>query len=299
MANDSEPRSGIIVVESSNPGSPGHPDSEFSRRISKAVIETCGPSIVAICANFQKKLHQMGTGTLLRIAERYFLVTAAHVIKDAEKALGAVLVISDIRIGENCPQIPLAHMQAWMVRDKLDVAIIELPADAMKAMPNRRCIDVSDFDRRPLTPDDTFYVWGYPTSEAPQTPEGIAPLAVGFTTVQKTAEPDSTYDPKLHLMFEPPDGTEIADDGVRMPARLEGISGCAVWRVHSGESPESWTPSNIKLTAIQTRVRHKWKDEAVTGKLTGVQATHWQFVARIIWESMPQLRPSLSLFLPD
>jgi hypothetical protein len=276
------------------------PNSPFSVKVSEAVIETCGPSICAINGEIGGVLYQWGTGTLLRVGERHFLVTAAHVIVDAEKK-GAILSIADHVLQNNCPVIPLVQLQVWMVRKEFDLALIELPQAILDKMPNRRCVSTLHFDRNPPTEHDSFYICGYPSEMSnPLHPGGIIQYAINFSTVRIEAPANApNFDPEVHLMFDPPDGTEIADDGAPMPELLGGISGCPVWRAHSGEPPDKWNSDMIKISAFQTGVCHKQRDEPRTGKLTGIKATTWRVITEILWNQFADLRPALNLFLPS
>src|SRR3990172_5522157 len=53
----------------------------LNKRISDCIPAEAWESTVGIIIVVDKILHQFGTGTLFRVADRSFLVTAAHVIK--------------------------------------------------------------------------------------------------------------------------------------------------------------------------------------------------------------------------
>src|SRR5579872_1777596 len=93
------------------------PDGDFSVRVSEAVIQTRGPSVCAINGHVGGKSYQWGTGTLFRIAERTFLITAAHVILTAANKQ-ANLSIADHVLGDKSPSVPLHGMAAWFIKEE-------------------------------------------------------------------------------------------------------------------------------------------------------------------------------------
>src|SRR5205807_2653494 len=152
------------------------------------------------------KPYQWGTGTLFKIAERRFIITAAHVMKSLKKAGGDPL-ISDHK--PHSPGIPLYDSRALMFLGGWDCAVVEVQPSVTERVPNRRWITMLDFAYPPPTPNDLYYVCGYPCQLTESTATGgLSQSAMGFLTDGAEHDGLVDFDERLHLALRGPNGTE-------------------------------------------------------------------------------------------
>jgi hypothetical protein len=67
------------------------------RSLSASIPTTVNSSTVPIVKSHWPALRQLGTGTLFKIADRHFVVTAGHVLEDAAKN-DATLAIAEVTV---------------------------------------------------------------------------------------------------------------------------------------------------------------------------------------------------------
>jgi hypothetical protein len=233
--------------------------------------------------------HQWGTGTLFKIGDRRFIITAAHVMQSMSKSEG------DPLISDHTPHsavVPLYDSRAVMFGNEWgDCAVVEVQPSIVEHVPNRRWITMLDFAYPPPTPNDLYYVCGYPSQLTETTASGdLSQAAMGFLTFRIGHDGLAGFDDTLHFAFRGPNGTEKSTDGVLIPSSLKGISGSSVWRVYSGEPESSWKSECIKIIGIQTGVYERKK---------AIKATVWGAVLQLLWKYFEELRPSIRLHLPD
>jgi len=261
----------------------------FRARIAESVQKDFGPAICPIVGMVKGRALQCGTGTLFKIGDRRFIITAAHVMETMSKAEG------DPLISDHAPHsaaVPLYDSRAVMFRNKWgDCAVVEVQPAIVEHVPNRRWVTMLDFAYPPPTPNDLYYVCGYPSQLTETTASGgLSHAAMGFLTFGIGHDGLGDFDDTLNLAFRGPDGTERTTDGVLVPSSLKGISGSAVWRVYSGEPESSWKSDGIKIIGIQTGVYERKK---------AIKATVWGAVLQMLWKHFEDLRPSIRLHLDD
>lgn len=126
-------------------------DSFIPPKISGASI-----NIVAFTSE-TKELHQFGTGTLLKIADDSFLITAAHVpvqAKEWEKSLC---------IGFGSAFLPLYGDWCFSSENTpYDVAAIRLPMDIARKLVNTPHVRLQDIDFSTDLSKGVFCLLGYP-----------------------------------------------------------------------------------------------------------------------------------------
>lgn len=255
----------------------------------KPQLEAC---VVPIAAHKGGAAEQYGTGTLFRVADVSFLVTASHVLEKAREQ-GKGLAISDS--APRSPSVPLYGRAQG--HSHLDVLVWELPPDTVAALPNRRFLTVHHADRANRRPaKGTYLICGYPSSLARwDTDQGNLSLKP-LTTLSGRYEGgvmwmQEGHDPDAHLLLDTsPDGAELLDcpDGVT-PA-VNGMSGASIWQVYyEGLSSRHWTPNDASVVAVQTGVYRK-------GAIT--RGTRWWVVDQIIRANYPDLAAPLSLLTP-
>jgi len=245
-------------------------------------------SIVPLFAGVQGKAVQCGTGTLLRIADRQFLVTAAHVCTLVKEHAHGMCIFDD-RSGSEA--VPLSG-SVLMAGGAPDFAIIELRESLVQALPNRRFLSLTDVDLASREPaKGLFCLWGYPSCWYRRDDQSgrISTVAVRLVTAlfEGYRENLRDYDPRTHLLFTAPDDTNAFPGG--HPESLHGFSGSSVWQVwRQGDPPAWWKPEDAKIIGVQT---------GVYCKPGALKATRWVPVLKAIWDGFPHLRGAIRLHL--
>jgi len=239
-----------------------------------------------------------GTGTLVRVADVSFLVTAHHVLERARHE-GYDLQVFDSPPGS--PALALCGLVSGSPEH--DVVIIELEQETVAALPNRSYLSVHDADRHNRRPRQGIHVvYGYPASQAEPddsrtklygVPFSVLGLAyTGSTNSFNSEEASKNYDSNRHILIDgdPADRTSSAPNALPFPSSLNGMSGCSIWQAHyPGLSPKFWTPADAVIVGVQTGVRKNG---------TVIQGTRWWVVDRVIREAYPELAGPLDLHIP-
>jgi len=250
-------------------------------------------SVVPISYSGHGTLGIMGTGTLFRVADKSFLVTASHVVDTAEEQ-GLELAICDL--APTSPSIPLhGRIQG---HKSYDVAVWELPPDVVNAIRNRTFLTVHHADRENRRPSRGWYcALGFPSFFASTDLENNKlrvnhPFTFGAEAYQGDTNDLPGYDPRFHILLHtPPEDVRWAVEGPPpIPTRFDGLSGCSIWQAYyEGLLSKHWTTDDAVVVAVQTGV---YKNGTI------VKGTRWWVVDRIIRECYPELAGPLSLVLP-
>ena len=196
-----------------------------------------------------------GTGVLLQVADRHFLVTAAHALK-VWREMSLIIPLGD---GTG---IDIRSSRAELTRDQRDADFALVPLT--DPMVERLLAASKDFVRLAevdVSGDEPAFgihaVFGYPL-ELSKVDEGwrISDAIYYPTTITKL--PDVDHGLSIVLDIHP----EIVDsdgDRSRLPD-LHGISGCGIWRLHlKGDDIESWSEERIRLVGIEhTVLPNRW-----------------------------------------
>ncbi len=254
-----------------------------------------------------RELQQFGTGTLVSIAEQSFVVTAAHVIKAAQKYSSSLCLASE---GGSFVQIQgnwlcSVEGQYGTSSDPFDVALLSLdPGTVVKLSGNTFLrLDDIDFDEDQTTGIFCLCgfpaLWSQPSTDAEPT-MSVKPLQYVTHAFTGSTESLSEYQGRFHLLLnaEPIENTDIEGDqlvfkgrgGARasFPSDLGGISGCSVWKIGDRRVPLSeWARLRPKVVGVQTGV---YPGSQI------IKATQWVAVSTLFYEALPDLRPAMLLW---
>jgi len=239
-----------------------------------------------------QRICQHGTGTLLKIADQCFLVTAAHVHQDALRyrcdlhisAENGALIAFDGMVHSANNQFDVA---AWELSDKIEAE--------MKGHDFRSLAEI-DLSGTPLE-SGWYLVFGYPCilarSDAKTRTVRIA--ALSYATVPYAGSTNSLvgYEPEFHLLLRAPREDNVSADGtdLRLPEHLNGISGSSIWRIAMDESYETaLVADTARVVAVQTGC---YRETQL------IKGTRWRAVLALLWKSRPDLRPAILLHAPD
>jgi len=285
----------------------GSPTDDDLKRILNLVPPIAWDVTVPIMLYDDGELRQHGTGTLLRVAHEYFLVTASHVPRQARKA-GAELFLTASSAGESLVE---AH-GTWHGtsppdggdHDAFDVAVQQLTAETVNKLGGRAFVSLNDVWKKLPLEEDIYVACGYPcemsTPGSPATGKvTLGPLKLvtslydGPTTMMDGKSPKfENYDPRYHFLLNANKRNIRTMEGIgaTFPDDLSGISGCSVWKMNVKSYPrENWTSEKARIVGVQNHVH---------GSRT-IRATYWAAVVTLLHKAVPALRPAIGLWRPN
>lgn len=265
---------------------------EFIARMDAAMMPLFNECVVAIYAEHKGIPIQCGTGTLFRVADYSFLVSACHVTNLARK--GVQLYVSDAV--PKAPGIPLEgnlHSE-----NNLDVSVWHLAPQVVAELPNRKFLTLHHADRADLrVTSGWYYLHGYPNCWSDPRPEEQKTTVKAFTYGTVLYQGDTStfggYNPDIHVLLTAPreGNVDSHDTETEMPTSLRGISGCSIWQAYyEGLPSRSWTVDDAVVLAVQT---------GVYGGGTVVRGTRWWIIEKILSKNYPDLEGALSLMTPS
>ncbi len=262
-------------------------DDDYCKKLGSTLEPVIGRYTVSIVLEDGKSLRQHGTGTLLRIAERSFLTTAAHVV-----AVQHELFIYGAE-GKGLMQLDGKRIRTVGQPDVFDLAIIELDDQEVEHLSGFKFIRLIDVMTNDFGPD-LYFVTGFPSAYTPETNDQNQKLYLkrfycfSYPTA-KTSHLEN-FDAKYHIALhgKHEDAVPLGDSEPLPPTTLRGISGCGIWKTNAIAVPrDAWTPDHAKLAAVQTCEYR-----------SAIRGTNWLGIATMIYQRFPELRAALGLLLP-
>lgn len=276
--------------------------------MSECVPELATRSTVGIVASINQHLRQIGTGTLLAVAEHRYVVTAAHVARQAALAEATVGISGTIN------QQFVAATRNWMITgdragekyDEHDIAIYEFSAGEASRFADDVFVRVLDVNFPVDLSHAFFLVSGFPavwsTSLSPSDTTLLTKmLQYGTFSFQGSAAGLAGYNPAHHLLLEASPDILLDREGqdvsfrtrsghpARMPGDLAGVSGCSVWMLGDLREPtELWSKEQARLVGIETSVYEKRQ---------AIKATRWNSVTTLLHAAFPEVRPVLEMYV--
>lgn len=274
----------------------------MSSSIPASVVDS---TVVIVRAN-KPVIRQLGTGTLFRVADRSFLVTAAHVLRQAQQ-MDSTLGIS----GSDGYFIATAGQ--WILSgadfsnkedDPFDLALYPLSDDQVMRLHGQRFLRLEDVSFLQDLSRRFFVIFGFPhiwSTACDEQTESMSLRALQFATFDYEGDTSGLagFNSKHHLLLDAKDEYLFDDRGdemrfrtnhgtpARIPNDLRGVSGCSVWSIGDlRTSVHSWKQSDAKLVGIVTGVYE-------TRGL--VKATRWVAASTLLYHAFPDLRRSIEI----
>jgi hypothetical protein len=275
-------------------------------RMQDAMIPLVQRHVVSIAAYDSKAgLRQHATGTLVRFSDHFFLVTAAHAIEAYHKGK---CPYPDLRLfidnGDSEDLVPLygSYQATQTVRDQerprlrlqgerddlWDIGLWNLDRRTVDALTkkrflNRRSISITD----DLT-TGAYFLAGCPCSWART---DAPPWSIKWKWLRYITHPyperdalPKDFDDRFHIAL-------CLGEDPELPRQMEGISGCAIWKLADLPVKEDWTVDQARVVAVETGVFTKRPRKAIKG-------TKWQCVAKVLAKLHPEIRETFKLWLP-
>jgi hypothetical protein len=267
-------------------------------------------STVPIVTVINGAVYHYGTGTLFSVADHYFLVTAAHVLKSAIKdnltlAIGGSENNGFIALQGNA--LVSKGGQYGSVEDTVDVGVFQLSQDIVKQI-NRenKFINYSNVDAEVQSPKSVYVLFGYPavwSSPSKTIDDSVNYKRLQYTTYSyggRVSQIDN-YQERLHILLDaeinqafnfntsPIQPVDLNGNPKPVNEEFGGISGCSVWRIGDyTKSLSNWEFEIPKLVGVETGVYYKSK---------AIKATRWIAVNTLLYEAFPELRPAMQILL--
>lgn len=273
--------------------------SERAKAFHAALEKSCIPRIdratVPIVAVQDDKILHERTGVLYQIGPHYFVLTAAHGLREI------VRHNIPLYISVNHPSvlpIPLtgANFLSTEEEDR-DLAAIWIPRDiAAEVAQHKDFLRHNQINQHPDPSRALLLFYGYPLRWAGHliTETGMVSKALAFSSFEDYLDPKDVahYDPKLHLLLNYSANAVQATTGeseTLLP--LQGISGCGIWQVgvKSDGSATPKTADTLTLVAIQHGM-FKNHDR--------VKATRIEYALGLIADQYPDTKGPMSLAYP-
>lgn len=249
-------------------------------------MSTVDPEIMTAIGEFAKQvtvpilyddpavLDQVGTGTLFTVADRYFLVTAAHLFDRTDPARFAV---PSNPIRDPNPST-LGRYELYRPKeDFVDIAVLELLESATidKVKTGWRILTLRNVWR--ASARGVFALCGYPSARARRV--GTHLIGGSLMTAYSERMPnvpenaEQPVHPELDLFFYYDlEATGIDGKPLKTP-HLGGTSGASVWEYREPAGNAIWTPERaFKIVGVQSSFR----------KGDFFRAKSWTFVLEIL-----------------
>jgi len=259
-------------------------------------LEPCTVAIVNWSTDPEAPPKDLGSGTCIQIASRYFIATAAHVIKGLE--LEQIFLVPGTLAPRPKDWMPLLGRggRGGELEHPIDVAWLEvapaaLPILQKKFLPLDRLAPGIYHDQ-----DDLVLFVGFPVARVPQ-----AQLKDRGLRVQPVSYLTETWSPEkwpTELKANPDTGTDVfidynehADvDGHHFKmVHPEGMSGGGIWLTKLLPPKGVWAPQRAQLIGIEHA-----SDEGLSFA-RGTQMQHW---LRMVREDLPELSSAIDGHFP-
>lgn len=275
-------------------------------QVAKHIPENGWDATVAIVLAHGGAVHQFGTGTLFRVGDDSFVVTAAHVIKEASahgKTLGITSAVDSI----------VAVPGTWMCSSKgqygspddpFDVAVHKLPKDAIDKIGSKTYLTFDDIEFQAQSATAVYTLFGFPGIWVDSTKTDtdrlqVKPLQFTAYAYDRDTDAFKDYQERFHLLLDAQLVQSIADDGspakftdlkgndAPFPGQLGGISGCSVWRIGDLHVPiDKWSQDPSRVVAVLTG-GYDPKDAII--------ATKWVAVSTLLHGGFPEVRKAMQM----
>jgi hypothetical protein len=278
------------------------------RAFSTSIPDTVANSSVAIVAANNPVIRHFGSGTLLSVADRHFVVTAGHVIRkasDAQSTVGITGGLENFFIATAGKWILSAQTQNDTDGDPFDIAIYQLGQSQIEKLGERTFLRIGDVSFISDLSHGFFVVSGFPSiwsteSSGAHEKMNLRLLQYSTYSYNRSTAALSGYDSRYHLLLEAKAERAVDTTGVainfttlsghaaQMPQDLQGISGCSVWMIGDLTVPCShWRADQARLVAVETGV--------FPGR-AAIKATRWNAVTTLLYLVFPDLRSTLDLY---
>lgn len=239
--------------------------------------------LVPVIIRYKEKAVRIGSGTCLKIKDRYFIITAGHVISENEEKYKSILLAGAGRP----PQHVTNFKNIGYVVDEangIDIGYIELSKGESEKL-GKIFIEPNVFKSNiNHLKEDATLVCGYPGEviKRKQTADKniYTVRAIHFQTI--TMPPNKwpkRFSIENHILLEYPKMVEDRNgNSVKIPD-APGISGGGIWALNA-KIKGIWSPEVTNLIGIQSLWNPKKRF------LVGIQIQHWTNLINSIYQEL-------------
>lgn len=283
---------------------------EVNEKVVAHIPERAWNATVPIVSAKNKMIYQFGTGTLFRVGDHHFLVTAGHVMESANQSnrtLGIGGSEQGYFIALTGKAIVSAEGQYGTYHDPFDIALFHLPSELVSRLLHKSFLTFSDIGFEEQSQTAVYCLFGFPgvwtkTDTDTSRVETVKYKALQYIAYRYVGDTTSMgdYQERFHLLLDAQFNEATDERGylvtpknmdgilVRFPRDLGGISGCSIWQIGDLQLPlEDWAKVNPRVVAVQTGVYRK---------NCAIKSTLWVAVSTLIHEAFPELRPAMRLW---
>jgi hypothetical protein len=221
---------------------------------------------------------QVGTGTLLTLANRYFIVTAAHIFNGRDPGRFAIpkgRADADLHT--------LGPYQLYKANEaEIDIAILELYEQST--------IKSAEIGWHILTLENigtasaagVFILCGYPSQKAWRSKDVIGgkPITVFTERISQPVNANAPVHSALDLFFHYGIDAPNIDGETVVTAHLGGASGASVWEYRAPVPGSLWSPEQtLRAVGVQSAFLHK----------EYFRAKSWDMVLQMLRQADPTL----------
>ncbi|RWO37516.1 MAG: serine protease [Mesorhizobium sp.] len=232
-------------------------DDEAKHRleaVQKFILRSTVPILVE---GEEGKPFPVGTGTLLRINNRYFIITAQHLFEDAAQ-LEHIAIPDALDSDSYTRVLNLVHSKTN--NDDIDVAVVEITSsesiEGIKANWNFLTLDNVDVSAS----TNSVWVVGYPVSRVSIKGKRLVAEPLTLLTERMGEVPAEALPPVhegLDIFYTYARSAHLLWKGEAVTPELYGVSGAAIWDVSRQLPTGLWLPERFaKMVAIQSAFMH-------------------------------------------
>lgn len=223
--------------------------------IKEDLLENARRALPCTCQLFYQR-QLIGSGVLLQVAERRFLVSARHVLP-SQCLSGMMIPNGEDLIGvEGFAEVSRIPPDSVFREDRIDITVVELKPEIVQAIGSRfSFLDLINIQiDHALIQSSQYMICGYPNAWTKQTEDGYEPTPLILRT--KPVSPSNQMrdefpdNAKLFVAYEPMHRDVRTGETVEAPPPV-GISGSGLWFI---DVKHARTPGNQapKLVGIIT-----------------------------------------------
>lgn len=267
-----------------------------------ALAEKCHPHVVksTICIyGWQDKLKATGSGVLLRVADRHFLISAAHVLDltfyhqfqlytSVSFSPAPPVPLLFVRRASSAKPVGMAATASDLRdADPLDFSVAELQPETAEQISGRfKFLQLGDLEVGRPCAGAGLYVCGYPIALTQESGFQMDTFPLGYVSTPLQTEPEVRDRDKELLLYYCRDCVRWNGDAAHAPEPY-GLSGCGIWQLSKPpQLPVDTSPASARLVGIQ----HRWRSKS--HYLVGTSVS---WIAPLLWRDYPDLRAALQL----
>ena len=198
----------------------------------------------------------IGTGSFFRIRNRYFLVTAAHVVEGFES--DEIAVPSANKRNAQIQRVggSSLYKPPQSESNLLDLAVLEIiePSTISAIRSGWQMLGLENVGE---TENSEFFVSiGYPSEIAKLNGKKFQFNILGIISKHLESVPENAalpVDPRIDMFFELSNSSFDIKGNPVTPPPLQGASGCSIWAISGEKDTKIWLPSNaMRIVGIQS-----------------------------------------------